>query len=79
MERRGLLEMLISCDEKECELQGIALFSRVSVSPSVYACERVLVSSLVSVCVSLEADPVSPFYNRREAQGHYMRLLRGGS
>ena len=35
VERRGLLEMLISCSEEECVLQSVALFAHVCVFVSV--------------------------------------------
>ena len=52
VERRGLLEMLISCSEGACVLQSVACCLRVCVY-----------LSDVSVSVSLETALVTPFYS----------------
>ena len=52
VERRGLLEMLISCNEGACILQSVARCLRVCVY-----------LSDVSVSACLEIAPVIPFYS----------------
>ena len=52
VERRGLLEMLISCSEGACVLQSVARCLRVCVY-----------LSDVSVSACLETAPVTPFYS----------------
>ena len=54
MERRGLLEMLISRSEEVCVLQSVARCLRVCVY-----------LSDVSVSACVETAPVTPFYSRR--------------
>ena len=68
MERRGLLETLLSGSEGACVLQSVA------------RCLVCVYLSDVSVNVSsspLGVAPVTPFYSQREVQGRYMCLLRG--
>ena len=72
MERRGVLEMLISCGEEACVLQSVARCLRVCAYLS-----DVSVSVLGVCSSSLRAAPVTPFYSRRETQGRYMCLLCG--
>ena len=71
MERHGLLEMLISCNEGACVLQSVARCLRVCLS------ERCLRKCVGCLPLPLGAAPVTPFYSRKEAQGRYMYLLRG--
>ena len=71
VERRGLLEMLISHGEGACVLQSVALCLRMCVYLSDVSV------SVLGVCSSLGVAPVTPFYSQREVQGRYMCLLRG--
>ena len=69
VERRGLLETLISCSEERAYYRVLLV-----------ACTCVYLSDVsMSVClfVLLGAAPVTPFYSRREVQERYMCLLRG--